>query len=174
MKIKQESLEQYDYVDGEYIEKVKKRYAHRIGLFMIRFSELEHTLDTALAEHFMDDAHEMGYLVIEGLSVNNKIELFRKLCQQFARLLAPKKLPRLKRLIKRLHDLRVFRNYLAHANWSSLDKTGYVRTRIDEKDGEIVLKKVRMTPDKIETWIRRIDVATEDLDDFKDTLHDDV
>jgi hypothetical protein len=174
MKVKHDKLEQFDYVDSDYIEKAEDRYAPWIGLFMIRFSELEHTLDTAIANHFMDSAHEMGYLVIEGLTLNNKIELFRKLFHQFARLLVPKRLVRLKRIVKNLHDLRVFRNYLAHANWSTLDKTGYVRTRIGEKDGEIILKKVRITPAKIEVWIRRIEKVNEDLDEYADTMHDDV
>lgn len=172
MKVKQEKLEQYDFVNSDYIEKAEDHYAPSIGLFLIRFSELEHTLDTAIANHIADNAHEMGYLVIEGLGLHNKIELLRKLFHLHTKYLQPKRLARLKRLVKKLHELRVFRNYIAHANWSTLDKSGYVRTKIDEKDGEIILKKVRITPSKIEGWIGRIESLSEDLDEFADTMSD--
>ena len=174
MKIKHDKLEQYDLVISDYIDKAEDRYAPWIGLFLIRFSELEHTLDTTIADFLMDRSHEMGYLVIAGTSLNNKIELFRKLFHLHTKYMRPQKLARLKRLVKRLHDLRVFRNYVAHANWSTLEKTGYVRTRIDEKDGEVILKKVRMTPDKINSWVGRIEVADEDLYDFAENMTEDV
>jgi len=49
MKVRRDRfLEQYDHVLGEYIDKVKSKYAPRIGLFLIRFSSLEHTLDIDL------------------------------------------------------------------------------------------------------------------------------
>jgi hypothetical protein len=75
MKVKSESLEQYDFASGDYIDKVARRYEARIGRFLIRFSELEHTLDIAIAEWLSDRSHQLGYMVLEGYSLNNKIQL---------------------------------------------------------------------------------------------------
>lgn len=166
MKIKQDRLDQYDYPTGEYLDSVRRRYIGRIGKFMIAFSSLEHSLDIHIAECFMDDAHEYGYLVIEGSSLNNKIDLFRKMLQMRLRYLKPNQLGKLKVILNRLNAAKTFRNYIAHANWLSLEKTGYVRTKVDEKDGEVVLKKVRITPSVIDVWVNRIERLETDLDSF--------
>ncbi|MCR4332026.1 MAG: hypothetical protein NUV34_04900, partial [Sulfuricaulis sp.] len=115
MKVKHDKLlEQYDFVGGEYIDKVKAKYAPGIGLFLIRFSSLEHTLDLCIADILHSGSHHLGYLVIEGNSLNSKIELLRKL---FSKSYADRKVFRkLSALVKRLHSVRVFRNYLVHAN----------------------------------------------------------
>lgn len=36
-----EELDQYDYTDGEYLEKVADKYTAPIGLFLLNFSLLE-------------------------------------------------------------------------------------------------------------------------------------
>ncbi len=165
MKVKHDKLsEQYDFVDGEYIAKVKAKYAPGIGLFLIRFSSLEHTLDLFIANFLHGGGHHFGYLVIEGNSLNNKIELLRKLHPKS--IVDPKVFRRLSTLVKRLHSARVFRNYVAHANWSTLENTGYVRTKVDEKDGEVIFRKVRITPKVIRAWIQRVDKLEEQLSDF--------
>lgn len=166
MKVKQESLEQYDLVYGDYIDKVARRYEPRIGRFFIRFSELERTLDIAIIERLSDRSHDVGYLVIEGYSLNNKIELFRRLFHAYTKFLSPSRMKKFQNLVKRLHDARIFRNYVAHANWRTLERSGYVRTRVSEKEGEIVFKKVRITPSVLDAWHRRIDRLDELLDEF--------
>jgi hypothetical protein len=159
-------IKQFDHQFGEYIEKVKSRYAPRIGLFFIRFSSLEHAFDIYLAERISDREHHSGYIVIEGMPLNGRIDLFRKLFAGFVRATRPRNAARLKAIVKRLHAARVFRNYVAHANWSTLENSGYVRTRIDEDDGEIVFKRVRITPKVINAWIRRVSTLERDLDEF--------
>lgn len=166
MKVKQDKIEQYDYSDGEYLAKVRRRYFAPIGRFLIAFSSLEHSLDIHIAESFIDDAHEYGYLIMEGRSLCGKIDLFRKLFQMRLRYLKPGRLGKLNIILKRLHSVRVFRNYIAHANWESLEKSGYVRTKIDEKEGEVVLKKVRITPIVIGSWIKRVERLENDLYEF--------
>ena len=167
MKVRRDQFsEQYDYVLSEYIEKVKSKDASRIGLFLIRFSSLEHTLVVCIADRLLDRSHRFGYIVIEGMLLNGKIEIFRKLYQAFVRDANPKYSGSVRVLVTRLHAVRVFRNYLAHANWKTLEHSGYVRTRIDESDGEIIFKKVRITPKVINAWIRRVTELERRLDDF--------
>jgi hypothetical protein len=166
MKLKQNPLDQYDLVYGDYIDKVARRYEPRIGRLFIQFSELEHTLDIAIVERLFDRSHDLGYLVIEGSSLNNKIELFRKLFHSYTKHLLPVRMKKFQNIVKRLHEARIFRNYVAHANWRTLDKSGYVRTRVSEKEGEIIFKKVRITPSVLEAWHRRIERLHELLDEF--------
>jgi hypothetical protein len=166
MKVKSESLEQYDLVDGDYIDKVARRYEARIGRLLIRFSALEHDLDIAIAECLSDRSHDLGYIVLEGYSLNNKIELLRMLLHSYTKLVVPSRLKELQSIVKKLHEARIFRNYVAHANWRTLEKSGYVRTRVSEKDGDIVFKKVRVTPAVLDAWYRRIVRVDEMLNEF--------
>jgi hypothetical protein len=171
MKVRRDRfLEQYNYVLAEHIDKVKSKYAPRIGLFLIRFSSREHTLDICIADRLLDRSHQFGYVVIQGMLLNGKIELFRKLFQGFVRDVNPKYSARLKLLVTRLHAVGVFRNYIAHANWNTLEHTGYVRTKIDESDGEVIFKKVRITAKVINAWIRRVVKLERRLDDFAESV----
>ena len=49
-----DELEQYDYSDGEYLEKVVDRYSPLIGLFLVNFSILEQELNLAVADFIRD------------------------------------------------------------------------------------------------------------------------
>jgi hypothetical protein len=166
MKVKSELLEQYDFAYGDYIDKVARRYEARIGRFFIRFSELEHTLDIAIAEWLSDRSHELGYLVLEGYSLNNKIQLFRRLLHSHTKLLRPSRMKTFQSIVKKLDEARIFRNYVAHANWQTLERSGYVRTRVAEKEGVIVFRKVRVTPSVLDAWYRRLERLDESICEF--------
>ena len=137
---------------------------------MIRFSSLEHTLDLCIADGFNRGTHQLGYLIIEGMSLNSKIELFRKIFPGNRFVVRLRFTP--ETLVKRLHAVRVFRNYLAHANWNTLQNTGYVRTKVGEKDSEIIFRKVRITPKVIKAWIQRVNELEERLSDFEMSMQD--
>jgi len=166
MKVKSELLEQYDSASGDYIGKVVRRYEARIGRFLIQFSQLEHNLDIAIAERLSDRSHDLGYLVLEGQSLNGKIQLFRRLMHSHTKWLRPSQMTKFESVMKRLDEARIFRNYVVHANWRTLDRSGYVRTRVAEKEGEVVFKKVRVTPSVLDAWYRRIERLDESLQEF--------
>jgi hypothetical protein len=104
------------------------------------------------------------------MQLNAKIDLFRKLFHGFAKSTHPKYVARLKSLVERLHAARIFRNAVVHANWNTLEKTGYVRTKIDESDGEVIFKKVRVTPKVINAQTRRVVTLERRLDDFAESI----
>src|SRR5687767_724643 len=112
MKVKSEALDQYDSVYGDYIDKVARRYEGRIGRLFIRFSELEYTLDIAIAEYLSDRSHDLGYMVLDGLNLYNKIELFRKLLHGYTRHVRPNRMKTFKGIVTKLHEARTFRNYV--------------------------------------------------------------
>jgi len=72
-------LEQFDFIDDERLDKVISKYSTLIGLFLIKFSSLEHEINIAIADILHDDCHETGYVIIERLSIRNKIDLFNKM-----------------------------------------------------------------------------------------------
>lgn len=177
IQTKFEELEQYDYVDGEHIEAVKDKYAPLIGQLLISFSGLEQCLNYEIAERISSSAHSEGYVIIEKLKIRNKIELFHSLYLSllFYYQKSEKLKQRLTAIKKQLEDANNFRNLVAHANWISLTKDYFVRSKImvDNEDGFVKFKKVKMTPtlinrniNKIEALVNRIETFTSDVEDL--------
>ena len=138
-----EHMEQYDYVDDSYVVEVEDKYAPYIGIFLMRFSALEHSLNIRIANRLGDDWHSTGYMIIERLTISNKINLFTKLYSELLSFQGKKGKEKLKLIVKLLEDLNKFRNSIVHSNWATLDKEGYVRTRIeiDNDIGQVNFKK---------------------------------
>jgi hypothetical protein len=158
MKYNYEALGQYDYYDDEYLDKVIEKYSALIGLFIIKYSSLEHEIDIAIAEFLGDDFHETGYVIIEKLTISNKIDLFYKMHSRLESFKEKKNKMLLDDIKKRLLALNTFRNNIAHANWETLTKEGYVRVRIvvDNDEGFVKLKKVQITPKILRDSIKDI------------------
>lgn len=169
MNEENEALEQYDYSTNDYLYKVEDKYAPLIGLFLIRFSELEHTLNIAIAEIINDRTHEPGFVVIENLTTNNKIQLFYKFYLQLVSALGKKKhVDRLRQLRSQLEEINTFRNKIAHANWQTLNKQGMVRTKIvvDNQQGYVLFRRVEILPKAIRRQIKTIEKLILAFDDF--------
>lgn len=155
-----EDLDQYDFYDDEYIEKVSERYSRLIGEFIIKFNDLEHELDIAIAKTFIDDDCSVGYRITKLLNVYNKIELFYEIYLERATFVSRKNKIKLKTIKKNLDSIRIFRNQLVHANWSTLNKEGFVRTKIesDKENGTLKLVKVKILPKTIKNFINKLDL----------------
>lgn len=164
---KSESLDQYDgwyeFLDGK-----EDRYAPLLGYFLIHFSVLEHSLNLALAEILHSRTHEIGYVVVEKLSLFDKIDLFRKLYLGIVSPQSKKGKDALLAICKRLEKINTFRNMIAHANWSTIDAQGFVRTRIkvDPSEGHVIFRNVRITRAIISTQTQEVKKLADDLDDF--------
>ena len=166
-----EELEQYDYSDGEYVEKVLSKYSPLIGLFLINFSALEQDLNLAIADFIHDDSNELGFVIIEKLSMSNKIELFYKMYIRLESFKEKKNKKTLENIRLQFENLNLFRNNLVHANWQSLTKDGFVRTKIvvDNQEGYVKFKKVSITTDIIRQKLKGIDKLIEQLDEYTET-----
>ena len=166
-----DELEQYDYYDGEYLEKVVDRYSPLIGLFLVNFSILEQELNLAVADLIRDRSHEMGFLIIEKLTTSNKIELFYKMYVRLESFKDKKNKDMLNQITKQLESLNIFRNNIVHANWQSLTKDGFVRTKIvvDNQEGYVKFKKVEITPKIIRQKIKEIEKLVDQIDKYKET-----
>lgn len=159
MKCDYEPLGQYDYYDNEYLDKVIEKYSSLVGLFIIKFSGLEHEINIAIAEFLGDDYHETGYVIVEHLSISNKIDLFYKMHTRLESLNEKKNKGRLDEIKSRLLTLNTFRNFIAHANWETLTRDGFVRVKImvDNQEGFVKFKKIQITLKILKDNIKEID-----------------
>lgn len=166
-----EELDQYDYTDGEYLEKIVDRYTTPIGLFLVNFSILEQELNLAVADFISDRAHEMGFVVIEKLTTANKIDLFYKMYVRLESFKDKKNKEVLNKIREQMESLNTFRNNIVHANWQSLTKDGFVRTKIvvDNQEGYVKFRKVQITPKIIKQKIREIEKLIDLIDNYKET-----
>ena len=169
-----EILEQLDYFEDDYINKVFDKYSQLIGRFLIEFSRLEHDFNITIAEFFGDDYHETGYIIIKKLMFFNKIELFYDL---YIRPISfseknKKKKEKLLNIKERLNKINTFRNRVVHANWASLNKDGFVRTKIitDYRvDGAVKFERVKITPKIIKKNISEINRLIDTIETFTET-----
>jgi hypothetical protein len=171
-----EELEQTDYLDNDYLEKVMGTYSRLIGLFLIKFSCLEHAVNVAIADIIHDDAHDTGYIIIERLTAGNKIDLFYRLYLQLAAVTNKKWKERLSKIKKQLEEMNSFRNKIVHANWQSLDKDRFVRTKIitDPEEGRIKFRRIKMDTELIKSKIRKMDTLINRIENYTDSIWNDL
>ncbi|MGB6882079.1 MAG: hypothetical protein WBD86_02170 [Microgenomates group bacterium] len=166
-----DELEQYVYSSGELLEKVLSKYCPLIGLFLVNFSVLEQDLNIAIADFIYDDNHEVGFVIIEKLSMLNKIELFYKMYVRLEYFKKKKNKETLNKIKTQLETLNTFRNNIVHADWQSLTKEGLVRTKImvDNQEGYVKFKKIKITPRIINQKIQETDKLIELIEEYKET-----
>lgn len=175
MKRKQiiyDELEQYDFSDGEYLEKVVNKYFPLVGEFLINFNILEQELNLAIADFFHDDCHETGFVIIERMMVSSKIDLFYKIYTRLESFNNKKHKKTLDKILNQLNELNSFRNSIVHANWQSLNKEGYVRVKIvvDMDEGFVKFKKVLMTLKIIHQKIREVNTLADNINQYKEKV----
>jgi hypothetical protein len=169
-------LDQYDYFDSDYFNTALVKYGDLIGMFLMHFSSLEHELNIAVAEIINDRTHEIGYSIIEGLTIRNKIELFYRMHNKYAGVAEAneKKTAMVKEKLKAvrssLNIINDFRNIIAHANWETIQKGGRVRVKFasDKESGMITFKNVVIKPKDIREKIKEIEKLKTKIYFYKD------
>ena len=161
----------------ETIERVQEKYAKSIGMLIISFSSLEDTVDRDLATAINDRAYEPGYRIIKYLEFRDKINLLKDDYSAFIKYCFTGKkrikfIGELKTIYSKLVELSEFRNKIAHANWLSLDKAGFVRYKSIENKVDIGMsfEKVKLTPSVIIKFTRQNIAVSNRLNSFKDKI----
>jgi hypothetical protein len=131
-----EILEQWDFVDTNYMYEHLNDYEVIVGRYIILFSYLEHNINKLIANLLNERTDELGYLVTTKMTVSNKIDLISRFTQ-LGSARDVKEYKKLEKLIPKVKDLNEFRNVMAHANWASMQEDGTVRikTKVDETNG---------------------------------------
>jgi len=124
-----EPIDQYDYVDTDYMDNNSDKYEHIIGRFLIDFSYLEHELNRLISEIINERTDAVGYIVTTKMSMLNKIDLLERFVnlEKFYGLKRPR---RIVSLIPKLKSINSFRNDIAHAHWSSTRPDGMTRVKV--------------------------------------------
>ena len=161
----------------ETMENQENKYSKSIGMFIISFSNMEDCIDRDFAKSIHDDADEPGYRIIKYLSFRDKINLLKDDYLAFIKYCCPKSkqeqiLSELNIIYCKLVELSEFRNKIAHANWHSLDKSGFVRCKITESKENvgIVFEKVKMTPGVLIKFTRQNYAISNKLDGFREKI----
>ena len=174
-------LDQYDYGVDEVIYEKHAQYAPRIGEFFISFSNLEISLNRLIITMISDRSDEEGYRMIKYLNFRNKIELANDQYKYFINYsnspaIKLRYARRLSAIFKKLQEISEFRNKVAHANWMSLTKKGFVRTKIRENyDGKgVEFENIKITPAILYKFQRQCETLVNDIDDFLDRVFPDI
>lgn len=169
-----EIYDQDEFTDCDYFAKVGYKYYPLIGEFICVFSSLESSLNESISVRINPDWAEDGYMIIEKLSVANKIDLFFKSYLRLIVMVPEKDLfkPKLVEIRDELSRLNTFRNGVAHADWQSLTKDGYVRSKIvvDDLEGYVKFKKIPMTIKLLRFNIKAITRLIDKLPDFSEKI----
>lgn len=176
LEVKYEELEQYDnFWNDELIQKKENKYAFVIGAFLISFSALEHDLNVGIAEVINERSHDDGYLITQDLEMGQKIELFHNLYFPRVYYSDKNKVKKMKELVlikNSLEEVNRLRNKVAHAQWHTLDKGGYVRvdTKTSKENGLIKFRMFKITPMIMRKGIKNCEVLSERIFEFKENL----
>ncbi len=161
----------------EIMENQYDKYSKSIGMFIISFSNMEDCVERDFAKSIHDDADEPGYRIIKYLSFRDKVNLLKDDYLAFIKYSLPeskqeKILSELNIIYSKLVELSEFRNRVAHANWYSLDKNGFVRCKITENKENvgIVFEKVKMTPGVLIKFTRQNYAISHKLDEFREKI----
>lgn len=153
---------QFEFGSGDKLMiKQEEIYASLIGTFLIRFSNLEHTLELGIVDRINDRIYDEGYIIIKDLDLSGKIELFYNVTHMFSNYALKRKKQKMNQLnsIKsKLYELSILRNKIAHAKWYTLDSEGYIRvdTKTSKENGLIKFRKFKLTTNVIKRGIREI------------------
>lgn len=174
---REEELEQYDYYDDEEIYKKWQLYSKSIGSFLISFSNLEYSLNQMVVKTFSDRADYDGIRIIKYLSFRDKLNFSNDQYKSMIHICINNKktktseLRKLQMIIDKLDEISVFRNKIAHANWTTLNKKGFVRVDFKESGvGGIVFQLIKITPAVINKFVRQADAIISRIDTFTDEI----
>lgn len=161
---KTEELEQHDFYDDDYIDSEEKILAPLIGSLLINFSRLEQVINTSLSDMISLATHQVGYVIIKDLDAMEKVRILRRLVVSHLSAIESKNLELFQEIYKRIVNCVEFRNTIAHANWNTLDKDGFVRVKMTsgKNDGSVIFQKEKLTPQVIEEMTKEM-FDTEDL-----------
>ena len=175
-------LDQYDFAwdEDEVVFSKKLNYPTRIGEFLIAFSGLESALNLFVSEIINNRSHELGYQIIKTLSYNAKINLANELCSRNINFIKNKKLKDrrekgLYEIVSKLLELGAFRNKVVHCNWVTLDKKGFVRTKvINDKSNGVEFIKTKMTPKMLSIYSNQCNVFATRIYHFSDKVQENL
>jgi len=173
LMFKKVGMDQFDSYDDEAILKQFDRYSKRIGALLVVFSELEHTLDKAIAFIINDRSDDIGQRVTMDMTFMQKVELYNRFFKVYLVTSDGKnQLNKLKETVEKLKSAARIRNIIAHAKWMSLDEEGFVRSKASLDDEAFIeFKYYKLTPRILYNLERKISKLDSEFFNFIDKHH---
>jgi hypothetical protein len=169
---------QYDIIEytEESLAKVFEKIIEPVGEVLVVFSQLEHTLDVCIASLLNNRSDQLGMTVTKTMDYMQKVNLYYDLATRIVIDYSPLRMPELKMLRKNLQYMGELRNVVAHAKWMSMTTQGYVRSqvRISKATGLPEIKYYKLNKTTLESLISRIGSVENDLDEFNESLQDNI
>ena len=169
-------LDQYDYYDRAEMDDVKE-LSQEIGAVMVFFSELESSLESAIAGLFSDRSDQLGMSVVKFLNYSQKVAMFTEMTTSYISQSGPD-IPNhykreLKHISKELIAMAELRNIVAHAKWMSLDHDGFVRSwvKVDKNTGLPIVKHYKLNSEPLNIICERLRDTDSLLNDYIDDIH---
>lgn len=168
IQFKKVSMNQFDGYDNDQMLKQFSRYGKRIGSLLMIFSELEYTLDKAIAFIVNDRSDDYGNRITMDMSFMQKAELYNRFFKLYL-VVSDKEdeLDKLKKQIDNLKSAARIRNLVAHTKWMSLNEEGFVRSKASlDKEAFIEFRYYKLTPQVLYNLERKIGKIDNDFYNF--------
>lgn len=154
------------------LDKVFGILTTEIGSLLVAFSELEHSLDIAVAETFDNRNHQVGMIVTKKLTYIQKVLLFYDLALRICSYHQLDLKNQLKALKKELVYMAEIRNVVAHAKWLSITDGAYVRSQVtgSADSGTPFIKYYKINKSILRNASLRMNEANMAVDKFREDL----
>lgn len=171
-----EELDQYDYIIGDYLDEVIDDYSGAIGHYLLYFSALEHCINGAVNEIINNRTDETGFVITNYLKTSFKMDLFYKMYLRLEPFKKHSEKKKLEEILKKLKKANTFRNSIVHANWLSLTRNGYIRTKVmvDNQEGFIKFKMVKMNPEIIYRNTKMIRELSDQIEEYVESSFEEL
>lgn len=176
LEYKYVDLDQYDTYEPADMGKVKE-LSQQIGAVIVFSSELEFSVESAIAALFSDRSDEMGMTVVKFLEYSQKVALFTEMTTSYiswsSQALPDRCRDELKQISKELMVMAELRNIVAHAKWMSLDGDGFVRSwvKVDKKSGLPIIKYYKLDDDALNIISKRLRDTDDLLVQYIENIH---
>lgn len=121
-----------EYSDGfDGFDKVWNKLSKHIGDYMVVFSELEAEIESEIHQLISDSSDHLGLIITRDMNYGQKYKLYIDLLRNLLNIeVVGARKQDVTSLGKHLLSASKIRNVIAHAKWPSVDKNGYVFSRV--------------------------------------------
>lgn len=160
-------LDQYDYIETDFMDEHIDEFSPLIGRYVIEFSYLEHNLNVLVADLISERSHDQGYIITVKMKMYDKIELLERMASH-GKYHGIHELKKILPTIPKLKSVNTFRNNIAHAVWATMKPSGAtrVKTKVDSNSG-IWFENKRLSKKIINDELKKLGVVTEKIIDLQ-------
>lgn len=174
MKSKTKIFDQHLYHevdDEEKAEEYLEQALPLIGEVIMYFNGLEGELNSFLCECFTDRTDSMGLIVMGSMSYSAKVNLLKRLCDDF-HLALQRSTAGYEKIITDLNECARLRNMVAHADWESIDEDAYTYVKLKISKTGMQQEYMQFTKESLLKIVNLINCTRTELSEFRERKND--